>query len=128
MEIVSKLCLFAVAGTMGALALKNEKTPYGTLIGLAMGLVVAGSCFLRFRWVLEEAWALRKWIGGDDGLFGILFKVLGITYVCDFAAGICKDSGYGFLATQLEMLGKLTVLFYGTSILVAVTEQIRLLT
>lgn len=127
MEIVIKLCLFAVAGTLGALALKNEKSAYGIVIGVAMGLVVAGSCFLRFGWVLEKAWALREWLGGDEGLFGILFKVLGITYVCDFAAGICKDSGYGFLATQLEMLGKLTVILYGTSILVAVTEQIRLL-
>ena len=55
---------------------------------------------------------------------GILMRVVGITYVCDFSAGICRDSGYGFLAGQLETLGKLMVMISGLPVLTAVIEQI----
>ncbi len=52
-------------------------------------------------------------------------KVIGITYICEFASGICKDAGYGSVAGQIEILGKLSVIFAGLPILFAVMEQIR---
>ncbi len=39
-----------------------------------------------------------------------LFKMLGITYVADFSASICKDAGYQSIAGQIEIFGKLSIL------------------
>ena len=52
-------------------------------------------------------------------------KVICITYICAFSAGICQDSGYGSIAEQIEILGKLSVMFAGLPILLAVIEQIQ---
>ena len=52
-------------------------------------------------------------------------KVIGITYLCEFSAGICKDAGYGAISEQIEVLGKLSVMFSGLPILLAVVEQIQ---
>jgi stage III sporulation protein AD len=51
-------------------------------------------------------------------------KVVGITYLCEFSAGICKDAGFAAVSDQIEILGKLSVLFAGLPILLTVIRQI----
>ena len=60
----------------------------------------------------------------SKGYLGILMKVVGITYLCEFSAGICKDAGFSSVSDQLEILGKLSVLFAGLPILLSVIRQI----
>ena len=43
----------------------------------------------------------------------------------EFSAGICKDAGYQAVAGQIEVLGKLSVMFAGLPILFAVIDQIQ---
>ena len=50
--------------------------------------------------------------------------MIGITYICEFSSDICRDAGYQTVAGQIEVLGKLTVMFAGLPILFAVIEQI----
>ena len=57
-------------------------------------------------------------------VLGILMKVVGITYLCEFSVGMCKDAGFTAVADQIEILGKLSVLFAGLPILLAVIRQI----
>ena len=45
--------------------------------------------------------------------------MIGITYVAEFASGICKDSGYGSLGNQIEIFGKLSILGISMPILLA---------
>ena len=51
--------------------------------------------------------------------------MIGSTYVADFAAGICKDAGYGAISSQIEFFGKISVLATGTPVLLALFETIR---
>ena len=68
---------------------------------------------------MQEIWS------DEGGYLATLMKVIGITYICEFTSGICKDAGYGSVAGQIEILGKLSVIFAGLPILFAVMEQIR---
>ncbi len=36
--------------------------------------------------------------------------MVGITYVSEFAANLCRDSGYSAIAGQIEMFAKLSIL------------------
>ena len=125
---VIKISAFAILGVMAALTIKREKPGYGFLMGLALGFTVLGICIKRILRVSELFYELMEWLGTGSQQLGILVKVLGITYVCEFSAGICRDEGYGFLASQLETLGKLSVMLSGMTILTALMEQIFSLT
>ena len=74
--------------------------------------------------MLEEFRGLQQYLGDSKGYLGILMKVVGITYLCEFSAGICKDAGFSSVSDQLEILGKLSVLFAGLQILLSVIRQI----
>ncbi len=125
---VIKISAFAILGVMAALTIKREKPGYGFLMGLALGFMVLGICIKRILRVSELFYELMEGLGTGSQQLEILVKVLGITYVCELSAGICRDEGYGFLASQLETLGKLSVMLSGMTILTALMEQIFSLT
>ena len=72
--------------------------------------------------------AMRKigsYINIDSAYISTLFKMLGITYVSEFASSICKDAGYQTIAGQIEIFGKLTVFVLSLPILLTLLETIR---
>ena len=52
-------------------------------------------------------------------------KMIGITYIAEFASGICKDAGYGSLVSQIEIFGKLSILAVSMPILLALMETVQ---
>ncbi len=55
----------------------------------------------------------------------ILYKMIGIAYLAEFASGICKDAGYSFLAGQIELAGKLTILTISLPVMLAVFDTLK---
>lgn len=45
----------------------------------------------------------------DPALLKALLKMLGITYVADFSASVCREAGYGSVAGQIELFAKLSI-------------------
>lgn len=121
------ISLFAITGVLLALNFKAERPQFSALMGIALGILILGICLGRMGQVLESLYSIRAWLGTGGSWLGILLKVLGITYICEFAAGTCRDAGYGLVAGQIEVLGKLTVMISGMSILMAVIEQLQTL-
>ena len=56
-------------------------------------------------------------------LFAIQFRQQRPEYTL-LIAGICKDAGFAAVSDQIEILGKLSVLFAGLPILLTVIRQI----
>ena len=94
------------------------------LIGFALSILVFSFVCRMAGNLLEEFRGLQQYLGDSKGYLGILMKVVGITYLCEFSAGICKDAGFSSVSDQLEILGKLSVLFAGLPILLSVIRQI----
>lgn len=120
-----RISMIAVFMIILTLPLKQEKSHFAFLIGLCLGLMILGLVLLRLRSVMDAFGQLRQYLDPGGGYLGILLKVLGITYVCDFASCICGDAGYHFVAGQLEILGKLSVMVATISVLFQLIEQMN---
>lgn len=125
MEEIVKVSVIAVLGVLVAIQFKGIKSEYATYIGLALGLLVFGYAVNQLRILLESFTWMKSLFQGAGSYLGILIKVIGITYLCEFSASVCKDAGYSTVADQIEVLGKLSVMFAGLPILLAVMEQIQ---
>lgn len=117
--------ILGIVGVLLAVQFKTEKPQYATYIGIAMGILLFSYALGEFSGVVRQLEAVREYLGGGEGYLSILLKVVGITYICEFCADICKDAGYGAIAAQVEILGKLSVMLAGLPILFGVMEQIR---
>ena len=45
-----------------------------------------------------------------DGYLQVVFKVIGIGYVCTLASQLCRDAGQASVGVQVELFGKLLIL------------------
>lgn len=125
MQELVKVAFLGIAGVMLAIQFKSQKPEYGMYMGLAVGILVFGYALRQVAAVTAQLGKLRNYLGGAESYLAILLKVIGITYICEFSADICKDAGYQTVAGQIEVLGKLSVMFAGLPVLFAVIEQIQ---
>jgi stage III sporulation protein AD len=54
----------------------------------------------------------------------IVLKIVGVAYLAEFGAQICRDAGEGALATKIEIAAKVGVIVLAIPIIVAITESL----
>ena len=72
----------------------------------------------------KQLMGLWQQLSGGQSYLTLLFKVVGITWISELVSGICKDSGYSAVASQVELFGKIAILFAGMPIFLALAETI----
>ncbi len=125
MQELIKVAFLGMAGVLLAVQLKSSRAEYGIIIIMVIGIVIFCYALRQMEVVIAQFDRLKGYLKGTEGYLSILLKVVGITYICEFSAGICRDAGYQSVAGQIEILGKLSVLFVGLPVLFAVIEQIQ---
>lgn len=114
-----------VAGTLLAVQFKSGKSEYGIYISVALSLIIFFGIFGRLQIIIDAMKLIGSYIQTDTAYIGTLIKMLGITYVAEFSASICKDAGYQTIALQIEIFGKLAVLVLSLPVLMALLTAIE---
>ena len=119
-----QIALLGVVGTLLALQFKSGKSEYGIYVSLAVSLFLILCMLSRLEIFVQTVKKIADYIKLDAGQMSILLKMAGVTYVAEFASGICKDAGYQNIAVQIEIFTKLTILAIGMPVLLALLELI----
>ncbi|MEA4970467.1 MAG: SpoIIIAC/SpoIIIAD family protein [Candidatus Pelethousia sp.] len=93
---------------------------------MALQLSVAACLFL-LAYALSDIAAIRAAVDGVAGRFGLgaeqlklVFKVIGISYVVQFAAEACRDAGESAIASKVELAGRVLIVAAALPALMAV--------
>lgn len=117
--------VLAILGIILASLLKAQRPEYSIYIIIVVSLFL----FLYVLGIVEDVrlklGILTDIISGSEKYFSLLFKMMGITYLCEFCSGICKDAGYQGMAGQVEMFGKISIVLSGLPILFALVKTIQ---
>lgn len=119
-----QIALLGVVGTLLALQFKSGKSEYGIYVSLAVSLFLFLCMLSRLEIFVRTVKKITDYIKLDAGQMSILLKMAGVTYVAEFASGICKDAGYQNIAVQIEIFTKLTILAIGMPVLLSLLELI----
>ncbi len=111
-------------GVLLAIKLKGLGSYYWIYISLGLSLFVLFYIINRLSFVMDFLNEVLDDIGLESGYFDILIKIVGISYLCEFASNLCKESGFLSVAGQIEMGGKLTMLVLSMPILFAIVEVV----
>lgn len=105
--------------------LKNGKSEFGTMISFLGCIIICLLGIGKLEVIISTIKKIQGYISLNPTYVGILIKIIGITYISEFASSICKDSGYGAVANQIEFVGKITILATGMPILLALLDTIN---
>lgn len=123
MEIMQIIGI-ALVTTILAGVVKFGKKEIGVLLSLTAGLVI----FFLVLGHIGSVFQVLKDLAGQANIsmayLGTILKIVGIAYIADFGAQICRDAGEGALATKVEFAAKILVLVLAVPIIVAVLQSL----
>ena len=108
-----------------AVELKSVKPEFGTYLALTGGILLFSFILFRLAEMKQTLAAIQAYLPVKTTYLTLLFKMVGITYVAEFSAGICKDAGYPSMGNQIEIFGKLVILGLGMPVVLALLETIN---
>lgn len=119
-----KIICGVLVGVLLAIKLKEISHPIWMYLSIALSIFVLTYILNRLSFVLDFLDGIMGEIGLESGYFEILIKIVGLSYMCEFTANVCRESGFAAVASQIEIGGKLTMMVMSMPILVAIVETI----
>ena len=124
MELI-KVAILGIATVLLAVELKGHKPVLALILGMSGAILIMMFSLDKILKVMEQIQTVIHSLEQGTSYFMILVKVLGVTYLCQFSSGICRDAGFGNLAEQIQVFGKLYSMLSGMPILLAFIEMIQ---
>lgn len=117
--------IVGIASVLLAVQMKGMKGEYGTYLATAAGCFIFFYGVAKLETILSALKQVQDFIKINEIYLTTLLKMAGLTYIAEFASGICKDAGYGAIGTQIEIFGKLSILALSMPILLALMDTLQ---
>lgn len=123
MEII-KITFIGLAGVICAIFLKQCKSEYSLYIAITTAVIIFFFITSKIRTVVETFETFNDYINTKGDYIKLLLKMTGITYISEFAASICRDCGYGAVASQVEIFARIALLSISLPVIITLLETI----
>lgn len=119
-----KIGVLGIAGVLAGLLLKEMKPQFTIMVSMAACVVIFFYAISRLEALAELFREMTGYVTIQDSYLEILLKIVGISYIADFASGICRDAGFSAVAGQIELFGKISVLTISTPVVLALLDTV----
>ena len=123
--MIYQIIIIAIIGIVLAVFLKSCRAEYGIFMALGIGIVITLGVLSLLVAMKDKMMSVMNIVNKDMEYYGVIFKMIGISYLSEFAGGICRDAGYSFVSSQIEIFAKITILLAGFPIIISLIETIQ---
>ena len=122
--VLIKVSILGIAGIFLGVFLKETKPQYSMYVSIAICVCLVGYSLTKLLSLFGDIRTIQEYIPINSQYLTTLLKILGISYVGQFSASLCKDAGYSSIAGQIELFCKLSIMVVSMPILMVLLETI----
>lgn len=123
MEILQIVGLGMVV-TILILVVKMQRPEIAVQISILTGVIVFMLIAGKLSAVIELLNSYTKRANIDAIYITTLLKIIGIAYIAQFGAEICKDAGEGAIASKIELAGKVIIVVLAVPIITSLLDMV----
>ncbi|MCL6639309.1 MAG: stage III sporulation protein AD [Firmicutes bacterium] len=123
MEII-QIVAFGLIATVLAVVVRGQRPELAMGLSVAAGVLIFLMVIGRIGAVVDIIRDLSERAGVSAVYLGTILKIVGIAYIAEFGAQICRDAGEGALAAKVEFAAKVLIMVLAVPILVAVLQAL----
>jgi stage III sporulation protein AD len=123
MDIIQVVGLGFVV-TLLSLIIRSQKPELAVQLSLTLAVVIFLFVLTKISVVLTLFQDLADKANVSPLYFNTILKVIGIAYVTEFGAQICRDAGEGAVAGKIEFAGKVLIVVMAVPVLALVLDTI----
>lgn len=106
------------------LILKDYNSQFALLVVVAFGALVFMMMIDKITLILDIFAQMSTQANINLIYVATIFKVMGIAYLAEFSAQICRDAGSTAIASKIEFAAKIIIMTFSVPILVAIMDAI----
>ncbi len=88
------------------------------------GMIIFFFGISKFEYIVDMFQELTDYIGINEVYIKVILKMIGIAYLSEFTASICKDAGQSTIASQVDFFGKMSMIVVSLPVLQSLLETI----
>lgn len=92
---------------------------------MAAGMIIFYYVLTQISVVFQFITELLDMVAIEKGYYLQLLKMLGVAYLAEFSAAICKDAGQQSIAEMIELFAKITIVVLSIPGLVFLVETLE---
>lgn len=119
-----KAAITGIVAILFAMQFKNSKSEYATYISFAAGLILIFMVLAGFAKIKNGISELNKYININPDYIAIMIKIAGISYIADITSAMCEDAGFRTIGSQIQMVGRISILTVSIPVLLTLFETI----
>lgn len=123
MDIWQIVSLALVVSVLG-LVLKQIKPDIAVQMSILAGVAILILVMGKIKIIVELLQDLANQANINSYYLLIILKIVGIAYLAEFGAQICKDAGESALAVKVELAAKVGVVILAIPIITAILESL----
>ncbi|GHU72605.1 stage III sporulation protein AD [Clostridia bacterium] len=120
---VMALVGFGVTAALLTVAVRGQRPELAMVLSLAAGVSLILFLSGKLSGVIEVLRALADTAHMPEGTIWLLVRVVGISYLTEFAGQLCRDAGEVGIASKVELGGRLLVLTMAVPVLVSLMQM-----
>jgi stage III sporulation protein AD len=122
-EIFQIVGLGVVAAVI-AIVLKAHRPEIAIQISLLTGIIILTVLLGKIAAVVDLLNSYAQKVNIDLIYFSTLLKIIGIAYIAEFGAEVCRDAGEGAIASKVELAGKVIIILLAVPIITSLLDLI----
>ena len=123
MEILQVVGLGFIAVAL-LTVLKQQKPEIAVLLSIAAGVTIFLFVLGKVSSIIQVLENLARSADVNNFYLTTILKIVGIAYIGDFGAQVCRDAGESAIASKVEFAAKVLVLIVALPIVVGLLETI----
>ncbi len=123
MEIMQIVGLALVA-TILIVIIKSQRPELALQLTIVTGVIIFLLVVAKIKVVLDVINDLANHAQVSSYYLTTVLKIVGVAYIAEFGAQVCRDAGEGAIATKVEFAAKILVMVLALPIIVAIMESI----
>ena len=114
----------ALIVTIISVVLKQFRPEIALQLSILAGAIIFILILSKVKVIIDLLQTLADQANISSYYLLIVLKIVGVAYLAEFGAQICRDAGEGALATKIEIAAKVGVIVLAIPIIAAITESL----
>ncbi|KKM11746.1 stage III sporulation protein AD [Clostridiales bacterium PH28_bin88] len=124
MEIFQIVAIGFVASVIIVLIRQSHAASLATLLSILVGVGIFTVMVPKIALVMNLLQELSNRAHINQFYLTTLLRIIGIAYIAEFGAQVCRDAGESAVASRVEFAGKVLIMVLAVPIIVAILETI----
>jgi len=123
MEIIPIVAL-AITATVLLIVLRQSRPEFALVLSILVGALIFLSALPKIGLVVSTMNSIASRVQIGSLQLSMLLRIVGVAYVTEFGAQVCRDANESAIASKVELAGKVIILILAVPIVLVILDTV----